>query len=155
MTGLEILAAAKAWKWISEHKAEALGIGLAAAVVIAGVVAWGSWYYRGVKLRGALETIQQLEGKIKAAGEREAGITDMLARSNQSAKEWEAAALKCDAGTAALQLEADRQRQARDMERRRLAAEREARREAEARLAEAITATDCEDAVQQLAEVLR
>ena len=134
--------------WLKLHWRETLVAALLGAVVVAGAMLYASWHLRGAK-------IERLGVKLETATARSAQLEDMLARSNQSAHEWQAAALACDAGTTGLQLEAERHRQAVELERRKLEAERDLRRAAEGRLADAITATGCEDAVRQMAEVLR
>lgn len=142
MTGMAVLL------WVRAHWRESLAVVLLGAVVIGATVAYGSWSLRGAK-------IERLEVKIETERANASQLAAMLERSNLSAREWQTAAVTCSEATAQLELEATRQRQAVELERHKLAVERAARRAAEARLADAITAPECEAAVQQLAEVLR
>ena len=121
---------------------------LAGGIVVGGALLYGSWHLRGAK-------IERLEVQLETAKARGTQLEDMLSRTNQSAKEWQTSALACSEATTQLKLESEQRRQAVELERQKLAVEREARREAEARLADAITATECEEAVRQLAEVIQ
>jgi hypothetical protein len=142
MTGMAVLL------WVKAHWRESLAVVLLGAVVVGATVAYGSWRLRGAK-------IERLEVKLETERANSAQLSGMLARCNLSAREWQTAAVTCDEATRQWIMEAERQKLAVKTERERLAAERRARREAEARLADAVTAVECEAAVLQLAEVLR
>ena len=127
----------KHWQWIV--------VGL----VLVGLFSlYGSWRYRGSR-------IDALEVELSAAHDTNSRLLDTTARLQQAAKEWRDVAAECSDNTAKLGLEAEQYKQRLDQERRARAAERDARRQAEARLADAITASECEEAVKQLAEALR
>lgn len=134
--------------WLKSHWKEAAVAALLGTIVVGLALLYGSWHLRGAK-------IERLQAKLEAAETRETSALEFAARSTESAKEWQARALECDAATARWQLEAEARQQAVEMERLKLAAERRARREVEARLADAITSTECEGAVQQMAEALK
>lgn len=125
------------WQWL-----------VVGAVLVGLFSLYGSWRYRGSR-------IDALEVELAAAKDTNSRLLNTTERLQQAAKEWRDVAAECSDNTAKLGIEAEQYRQRLDQERRARAAEREARRQAEARLADAITASECDEAVKQLAEALR